>query len=150
MKVKDIMTSTVVFGKPAMRLSEAAKLMGDNDIGILPIRSDEGGTVGVVTDRDITCRAVAQSLNPAITPVEKIMSEDVVFCTEDEDIEDAAHLMEDRQVRRLPVRNKENETTGILALADISRATSHELCGEIIHEISKQESKAHRQVVSGS
>jgi CBS domain-containing protein len=144
------MTSNVIFSNPSMRLSEVAKLMVDNDIGILPVQDDTGQIVGIVTDRDITCRAIAQNMNPAITPVDKVMSQDVISCTEDEDIEDAAHLMEDKQVRRLPVQNSKSETTGILALADVSRATSHELSGEIIHEISKAESRVHKQVSSGS
>lgn len=150
MKVKEIMTANVVFGRPAMRLSEAAKLMVENDIGMLPVKDEARGTVGIVTDRDITCRAIAQNLNPAITSIEKIMSQDVVCCLEDEDVEDAAHVMEDKQLRRLPVSNSANETTGILSLADISRATSHELSGEIMHEITKPQSRAHRQVASGT
>ena len=138
MKVKEIMTSDVIYAQPSMSLATTARLMRENDVGCLPVRGDTTDIVGIITDRDIAVRAVADGLAPADTHVDQIMTKKVICCAEEEDVEDAVRLMEELQVRRLPVRDVNYQPTGILALADISRTSSQELTGEIVREISKQ------------
>jgi CBS domain-containing protein len=93
--------------------------------------------IGMITDRDITCRAIAEGRDPATTMVADVMSTDVVSCFDDQDVTDAAHLMEEKQVHRLPVLNHDNDLVGVLALADLALHSPHELSGEVIEAVSK-------------
>ena len=101
MKVKEAMHKGVEWREPATPISEIAKVMRENDVGAVPIAENDR-LVGIITDRDITCRAVAKSIDLAKTTAGNIMTKRVVYCTENEDIEDAIHLMENSEIRRLP------------------------------------------------
>jgi CBS domain-containing protein len=118
-------------------LTQAAREMKSFDVGILPVRE---GTqlVGVVTDRDIVIRALAEGRNPDSTQVREIMSPEIVYCFEDDSIEDAAKLMEDNQVRRLIVCDHNQTPVGILSLGDLAVKTGKErLYGEALERISE-------------
>jgi CBS domain-containing protein len=130
MKVQELMTKEVKFIPPTKSLKQAARRMKELDIGYLPIVQD-GKLLGTITDRDITCYAVAIGRSPEETEVQKCMTKDVVTCYEDVDIADAVHLMEERHIRRLPILHHDNTLAGILTVDDIARA-SHELAGLVL------------------
>jgi CBS domain-containing protein len=120
MKVKEIMTRDVDAVSPETTLRDAAERMHSLDVGVLPV-CDTDRLVGVITDRDITVRATADGLDPFATQVGEIMSkDDLITCSEDEEVEAATQLMRDKQVRRLPVLNAERRLVGILALGDVA------------------------------
>ena len=100
-------------------------------IGSLPIISDEGALLGIITDRDISCFAIAMGHDPNSTEVQKVMTKEVFTCFEDQDINDAANLMEDKHIRRLTVLNKDNSVAGLLSVDDLAHS-SHELAGAVL------------------
>lgn len=119
MKVREAMTRDVQLVKPEQPISDAAKLMAKLDIGALPVEENDR-LVGMITDRDIAVRAVAQGKGPD-TPVREIMSEHVEYCFDDEELDRVAQGMADVRVRRLPVVNREKRLVGILSLGDVAR-----------------------------
>ncbi len=129
MKIQEIMSTNVVSVRPGTTLRQAARKMRDLGIGSLPVVED-GQLLGVITDRDICCHAIALGRSSS-TRVEKVMSTDVVTCFDDQDITDAAHLMEDRHIRRLTVLNHDNNLAGILSVDDLAHG-SHELAGAVL------------------
>ncbi len=136
MLVKEIMTSNVEWVGPDMTIDKLAIRMKDRDIGCLPV--EEGNRlVGLVTDRDIAIRAIAAGLDPKTAMAREIMSKDVIYCFEDQDLDDAAHVMEEKRVRRLPVLSRfDKALVGMLALDDLSKAASHQLAGEVMEAVS--------------
>ncbi len=133
MLVKEVMTPKAEWVDPETTLLEAAKRMRDKDIGSLLVGEDDK-IIGMVTDRDITCRGVARNLNPANTPVRKVMSERIFWCFDDQEIENAAHLMENKKVRRLAVMNREKQMVGFLSVDDLAHR-SHALSGEVLDHV---------------
>jgi CBS domain-containing protein len=138
MKVKDIMSPDVDVVSPETTLRDAAERMQSLDVGVLPVCADDR-LVGVITDRDITVRATADGLDPFATQVGEIMSkDDLITCGEDEDVEDAARKMRDKQVRRLPVLNQEHRLVGILSLGDVAVDEGNpRVSAETLKEISR-------------
>lgn len=133
MNISQIMTRNVEFIPPSASLDEAASKMRELDCGFLPIaRSSSDKIEGVITDRDIVVRAIAEGMNPRETKVEQIKSDGVLYCFEDDSIEDAAQSMHDQQVYRLVVLNNvdEKRLAGVVSLGDITRG-SHENDDEI-------------------
>jgi CBS domain-containing protein len=120
MNVQSCMTENVQLVSPSESIRDAAQIMKDADVGLLPVGEDDR-LVGMITDRDIAVRAVADGMDPD-TPVREVMSEEVLYCFEDDEIEDAAIQMEGLQVRRLPVLSRDKRLVGIISLADISQA----------------------------
>jgi CBS domain-containing protein len=115
------MSSDVEVVTPEQPIREAAQFMLRGDAGAMPV-SDGDRLIGMVTDRDITVRGVAEGLGPD-TPVSQVMTEDLIYCYDDDDIENVAIQMADNQVRRLPVLSREGEKlVGIVSLGDISRS----------------------------
>jgi len=137
MKLKDIMTRGVECVRPTDSLQEAARKMRDLDVGPLPVCGDNDKIVGMLTDRDITVRATAEGLDPKTTKVQDAMSEDVVWCFEDQDSEDAVNLMEEREVRRLLVMDRDKRLVGIVALGDLATEGSKEQAGKALRGISQ-------------
>ena len=125
MKVSELMTSDVRTVTPDQPIREAAQFMLRQDAGVMPVCDGER-LVGMVTDRDIAVRGVAEGLGPD-TPVRQVMSEDALFCWEDDDSDDVAAKMSDAQVRRFPVVSRESQRlVGIISLGDLSRKTDDE------------------------
>ena len=131
--VRDVMTRKAEWIGPETTLQDAAKKMRDKEIGSLLVGEDDR-IIGMVTDRDIACRGVAQNLNPATTPVRKVMTEKIVWCFDDQEVEDAAHLMEGKKVRRLAVMNRKKRMVGLLSVDDLAHRM-HELSGEILDQV---------------
>jgi CBS domain-containing protein len=121
MKVADCMSSDVQVVTPDQPIQEAARMMLQADAGVMPVGDGER-LIGMVTDRDIAVRGVAEGLGPE-TPVRSVMTEEVLFAFEDEDVEDVAVKMSDSQVRRFPVLSRQDQRlVGIVSLGDISRS----------------------------
>lgn len=134
MKVKQAMHNRVDWCTPETTLKEIARMMRDDDIGAVPIGENDR-LIGMLTDRDIVCRAIADGKSMTSLTAGQIMTPDIVFCTEDEDVEDAIHLMEQKKLRRLPVINAAKRMVGMLSLGDLSHSASHELGGELLHAV---------------
>lgn len=135
MKVKEAMHKDVEWRAPSTSVQELAKLMKAHDIGAIPIGENDR-LVGMVTDRDIALRAAAKGSDAAKMTARDVMTRKVVFCMEDEEIEDALRLMEQKKIRRLPVINSEKRMTGILSLGDVSHAVGQSLAGELTRAVS--------------
>jgi len=121
MLVKECMTKNVKLGSPSMTVSEAAQKMRDGNFGILPIEENDR-LVGMVTDRDIAVRGVAEGKDPKTIKVRDIMSKKVLYCYEDQSLEDIAKNLGDNQVWRLPVLSRKKRLVGILSLADMAKS----------------------------
>jgi CBS domain-containing protein len=134
--VRDVMTREVETARPDMSVKEAAGILKAKDIGSLPV-VDGKRVIGVITDRDITIRAVAEGRDPATTKVEEVVSKEVVSVREDARLEDAERVMHDKQLRRLPVVNENGELVGYLPLAKVARAESLERAGKVIKGVSQ-------------
>jgi CBS domain-containing protein len=118
MRVKDAMTTGVELASPNQTIRQAALLMGKNDCGALPV-ADKDSLVGMITDRDIAIRAIAAGKGPK-TPVREVMTPQVLYCFEDQDLEEVSRNISDIKVRRLPVLNRDKRLVGILSLGDMS------------------------------
>jgi CBS domain-containing protein len=118
--VNEIMSTEVQVIEPGATLRRAAQMMRDLDVGALPVCSG-ARLLGMVTDRDITIRGVAAGLAPDVGCVSDVMTQDLQFCTEDQDTEEVMRTMGHAQVRRLPVVNMDNELVGIVSIADMAR-----------------------------
>lgn len=118
MKVRDIMTKEVAYINPDSTVSEAARLMQKHNIGSVPV-CDQTGVVGIVTDRDIVVRNVAHGKSPQDTRVRDVMTGQVDTASPDMDVDDAANIMAERKVRRLPVV-EDNKIVGMVSLGDIA------------------------------
>ena len=138
MRVKDVMSPHAESIAPEASLMQAAKSMRDLGVGCLLVRENDR-LVGIVTDRDIACRGVASDLDPANTPVRKVMTERVIWCFEDQEVEDAAHMMEKHRVRRLPAVDREQRPVGILSLDDLARQAPHALAGAVLDKVSESD-----------
>jgi CBS domain-containing protein len=134
MKVSECMTTDVKIADPSRSIQDAAKLMDKNDCGSLPVGEGDR-LVGMITDRDIVIRAVAAGL-PLDTPIREVMTKEVKYCFENDEIDDVAENMGDIQMRRLPVLNSKKRIVGIVSIGDLAR--SDEQCaGEALAEIAQ-------------
>lgn len=137
MKIRDVMTHNIKMIPSDATAKEAAEMMKALDVGALPISENEQ-VMGIITDRDIVVRVVAEGHDPADTMVKFVMTKDVATCREEDEVQQAARLMESRQIRRLLVLNKENQVCGIVSLGDIAVDTEDKnLSGEILREVSE-------------
>jgi len=130
MQVQELMTSTIQSITPDTTIKDAACKMRDMDVGTLAVIED-GELYGIITDRDICCRCVSEDLDPIDTDVSEIMSTDVTSCFGDQEISDAAQLMEEMQIRRVAVINRDDTIAGLLSVDDLARG-SHDLAGEVL------------------
>jgi CBS domain-containing protein len=130
MLVRETMTRRALWITPDISLTEAAKQMRDENIGCLPIGENDR-LVGMITDRDLTCRAVAEGADPAKTTAREVMTRGVSYCFEDDDINEAVHLMEEKRIHHIPVLNSEKRMVGILSLSDLALKAPQDLSFEI-------------------
>ncbi len=122
MQLKEIMTTNVEVIRPDSSVADAAKKMKSLDVGALPV-CDGQRLLGMITDRDITIRATAEGRDPNNTLVRDCMSSEIVYCFEDQTAHDAERIMQEKQIRRLPVLTREKQLAGIIALADLATKT---------------------------
>jgi CBS domain-containing protein len=135
MKVRDIVTNDPEVIHPEATICEAARKMKEHDIGMLPVCDGER-LVGSLTDRDLTIRAIAEGADPFRTRVSEVMTQKVHWCYEDEDLESAAHTMEEAQIRRLPVMNRQKRLVGIISIGDLAvRSRDEKLLEEVMEEV---------------
>src|SRR5919198_5418777 len=118
MHVSEAMTSDVKIANPNQTIRDAARLMAQIDAGALPVGENDR-LVGMITDRDIAIRAIAADKGPK-TPIREVMSKEVMYCFEDDELDEVAENMADIKVRRLPVLDRDKRLVGILSLADIA------------------------------
>jgi CBS domain-containing protein len=133
--IKEVMTRDVRACEPNATVADAAKVMAQEDVGPVPIVED-GRLVGIVTDRDIVVRVVAEGRDPNATTVREIASTELVTVSPDDDLDEALNLLAQRQVRRLPVVEGDR-LVGIVAQADVARLGKDEKTGEVVEEISR-------------
>ena len=137
MKIKEIMSQNVEVIHPNSMLQEAASKMKTLDVGSLPV-CDNRKLLGILTDRDITVRAVAEGRDPKSTMVSESMTSDIIYCFDDQDVKEAAKMMERHQVRRLPILDRSQQLVGIVSLGDIAVETDNEhMSGQVLEEISE-------------
>jgi CBS domain-containing protein len=142
MRVSEAMSRNVRIANPGQSIRDVAKLMAEIDAGSVPVGENDR-LVGMITDRDIAIRAVAAGKGPD-TPVRDVMSKEVKYCFDDEDLEHVAKNMGEIQVRRLPVVNRDKRLVGIVSLADIAQNEDTETTGETTAKVS-QPGGQHRQ-----
>ena len=131
--IADVMTTDVEVIRPEETLRDAARAMSDLDVGSLPVCNGRR-LVGMITDRDITVRAVAEGKG-VDTPVSEVMTDDVVWCNESDDVDDVLQQMGDAQIRRIPVIDEDRNLVGIVSLGDIA-LEEHEEVDEALRDIS--------------
>lgn len=138
MQVSEVMTVGAECTSPNATLREAARKMRDLDVGTLPVCGDSDRLVGMITDRDMAVRAIAEGRDPSTARVREFMTPDVVYCFEDQDVNEAAHLMQENQIRRLVVLNREDRLVGIVSLGDLAVETGDmQLAGCTIEAVSE-------------
>lgn len=137
MQVKDVMTRNVEVINPDATLQEAAQKMQAFDVGPIPVSEGER-VVGMITDRDITVRATAVGQSPFTGLVRDVMTPNVVSCYEDQDVQEAARLMQEHQIRRLIVLDRNERLVGIVSLADLAvDAGDDKLSGQTLESVSE-------------
>ena len=134
--VRDLMTSNPRTVEPDAPVAEAAKLMQQEDVGIVPVVED-GRLAATITDRDIAVRVVAEGRDPQSTKVGDVASQDLVTVDPQQDLDEALRLMAQHQVRRLPVVEEDGKLVGIVAQADVARDGSDARTGEVVEQISR-------------
>jgi len=137
MKIKDVMTTNVVCIRPEATIHEAAEQMRSLNVGLLPVCGPEDKLVGVLSDRDIVIRSTAGGNDPKAALVSEIMTQKVYYCLEEQDIAEAAKMMEQQQIRRLIVINDQKRLAGIVSLGDLAvKSDQPDLCEQTLEAVS--------------
>jgi CBS domain-containing protein len=134
--IRDLMTSNPTTIEPDKTVVDAAKLMRDEDAGLIPVVEGEK-LIATITDRDITLRVVAEGKDASSTNVRDVASTRLVTVDPDQDLDEALRLMAKNQVRRLPVVEEDGKLVGIVAQADVAKHTSDEKTGRVVEQISR-------------
>lgn len=139
MQVKEIMTSDPVCCTPDSRVREAARMMVEHDCGAIPVveKEESGKPVGLITDRDIVCRIVAEGKNPIELTIRECMTRETVSVRPEASLEECCALMEKRQLRRMLVVDQDGRVCGIVSQADVARRADGQQTAEVVKEVSK-------------
>ena len=138
MQVSELMTRDVECARANDTVQEAAEKMRDLNIGDLPVCGDDDRLVGMLTDRDVTTRAVSEGLDPWTCRVRDVMTPSIIYCHEDQDITEAAQLMKENQIRRLVVLDSNKHLTGIVSLGDLAvEGGDDKLAGNTLEAVSE-------------
>jgi CBS domain-containing protein len=139
MKILEMMTSDPACCTPEATLRDVARMMVEYDCGEIPVcdSKDRGHIIGVITDRDIVCRAVAEGLDMSRTPVSTCMTTPAITLKKDATLEEAIELMETNMIRRLPITDKDGCVCGIVSQADIALKADSESISEVVREVSQ-------------
>lgn len=146
MKIRDCMSTGVQIANPDETIETAARMMANIDVGAIPVGEDDR-LIGMITDRDIAIRAVAEGLGPG-TAIRSVMSSDIRYCFEDEDVGHVLKNMGDIQLRRLPVLNREKRIVGIVSLADVAKSGVGAKTGRTLGDITRP-GGSHSQKTTG-
>lgn len=137
MKLSEIMTRDVAILQPDDSLQFAAKKMRDRDIGFLPVCDGET-LIGVLSDRDIIIRALAEGMDPNIMLGRDLMTAPAIYCYDDQEVSEAARIMEQNQIRRLVILSREDERlVGVISLGDLARTETPDRSGQILQKVSE-------------
>lgn len=136
MKVKDVMTRKVDFVTTDYTLQQVAEKMKEMDVGEFPVLIGEEA-VGIVTDRDIVIRGIAHGYDPKVGKVVEAMTEGIISCNEEDEIEKAAKIMASHKIRRLSVTDENGKMSGVVSLGDLAQKLDKSMVGEVLMEISK-------------
>jgi len=134
MQVNEVMSHPVRVVDPTDTLQQAAQLMAELDAGSLPVGENDR-LVGMITDRDIAIRGDGRGCDPTRTPVREVMTKEILYCFDDEDVDHVADSMAMQQVRRLPVLNREKRLIGIVSLGDLARRTQPQTTGDTLRDV---------------
>jgi CBS domain-containing protein len=136
MSVRDIMTTNPACCTPDTTIQQVARMMAEHDCGEIPVLDGQGRVQGVVTDRDICCRGVAEGANCAQMPISEVMTSPAVTVTADMSLQDCCNLMEEHMIRRVPVVDQSGCCCGIVSQADFAVKTDGSIVDELVREIS--------------
>jgi CBS domain-containing protein len=134
--IREVMTSNPRAIEADKPVSDAAKMMRDEDVGLAPIVEGER-LVGTLTDRDIATRVVAEGKDPETTPVREVASTDLITVDPEKDLDEAVRLMAQHQVRRIPVVEEDGRLVGVVAQADVARQADDRQTGDVVQQISQ-------------
>jgi CBS domain-containing protein len=148
MNVSDVMTHGIYTTSPDDSVQEAAQAMADLDTGVLSIGENDR-LIGILTDRDLSTRVVAEARNPTTTFVRDVMSTEVRYCFEYDSVEEAAEKMSQWQVRRLPVLSREQRVVGIISLGDLAREATPQIAGGVLSGIAESVARRPSAVAAG-
>ena len=139
MKIRELMTPDPVCCTPEDSAQKVAKILRDQDIGSVPVVMDQSSRklVGMITDRDLCCSIVAEGLDPASTKIDRLFSLNPVTCREGENINNCEQLMQEHQIRRIPIVDGEERCIGIVTQADLALKEGAEKVSKTVAEISK-------------
>ena len=135
MKVNEVMNHGCQFLSSSDFVSQAAQIMANHDLGVVPIAEDNK-LVGILTDRDIVVRGLAQGKNLATAPVSELMTDSVYYCFDDQSCEEVAQNMGQMQVRRMPVVDRDKQLVGVVSLGDLSRAAPENMVAQAVKGVS--------------
>ena len=133
-QIKDVMSNNFKFMAPDSPVSQVAEQMRDMDCGFMPLAENDK-MIGMITDRDITIRAVAEGKNPADVKAREIMTAKTYYCYDDQDVEEVCNNMGEIQVRRLPVVNRDKRLVGIVSMGDLAQSASRPNVGQTQQQI---------------
>ena len=144
MKAREIMSTRLVCSTPDTSLRDIARQMAEHDCGEIPIVDSRQSSklVGVITDRDIVCRVVAQGRNPLELTAKDCMTSPVLTVSSDADLEEVCRMMEQHQIRRVPVVDTRGAACGIVSQADVARTGLDQRAGHVVKEVSRQTGSA--------
>lgn len=134
MKVSEAMHAPAEWVDSDTPVSEIAARMAKDDIGAVPIGKNDR-LVGMITDRDLATRVVAKGLNAQKTTAEEVMTAGIIYCRDEETVEDAVHLMDQKKIRRLPVLDADKQMVGMLSLGDVAHGGGLQLAGELTRAV---------------
>lgn len=141
MKIKDIMNSEPETISPSTTVKDAAAMMAKDGVGFLLV--GEGDRLkGTITDRDIVVRAVCKGVDVAKTTIGDILMEKILYCREDQDVEDVARNMSEQKVRRMPVVNSEKRLVGVVSIGDLAQHLSKEVVGDVLRSVTSERQAA--------
>ncbi|MCB1784346.1 MAG: CBS domain-containing protein [Alphaproteobacteria bacterium] len=136
-RIQDVMSHECEWISPEASVADAARVMAEKDIGFLPVGENDR-LIGMITDRDITVRAVGQGKSPDSTSVRDIMTPKTFYCYDDQDVEDVCNNLGDIQVRRLPVVNREKRLVGVVSLGDLAQSATRANIGQTEQQITSK------------
>jgi CBS domain-containing protein len=144
MQVREIMTHDPACCAPETNVRDVARMMAENDCGEIPVLDESSRPIGVVTDRDIACRVVAQGKDPGQTSARDVMSSPVITASPEDNVAECLDRMEENQIRRVPVVDADGACCGMIAQADIARAASEGDIAELVRDVSQPRDQASR------